>query len=65
MKAIGYRNYGSPDVLHCEDVETPSPDDDEVPRPSHSIWLTTQINPVSMAFSTARTRSRTPSFPRP
>jgi NADPH:quinone reductase-like Zn-dependent oxidoreductase len=30
MKAIVYRNYGSPDVLHCEDVEKPSPGDDEV-----------------------------------
>lgn len=31
MKAIVYRSYGSPDgVLHCEDVEQPSPGDDEV-----------------------------------
>ena len=30
MKAIVYRNYGSPDVLHCEDVEKPAPGDDEV-----------------------------------
>src|SRR5216684_2176681 len=30
MKAIVYREYGLPDVLHCEEVEKPSPGDDEV-----------------------------------
>jgi NADPH:quinone reductase-like Zn-dependent oxidoreductase len=30
MKAIVYRDYGSPDVLQCENVETPAPGDDEV-----------------------------------
>jgi NADPH:quinone reductase-like Zn-dependent oxidoreductase len=30
MKAIVYHNYGSPDVLKCEDFETPTPGDDEV-----------------------------------
>jgi NADPH:quinone reductase-like Zn-dependent oxidoreductase len=30
MKAIVYRNYGSSDVLHCEDVEKPAPGDGEV-----------------------------------
>ncbi|OLC44698.1 MAG: alcohol dehydrogenase [Acidobacteria bacterium 13_1_40CM_65_14] len=30
MKAIVYHSYGSPDVLHCEYVEKPSPGDDEV-----------------------------------
>lgn len=30
MKAVVYHTYGSPDVLHCEDVDKPSPKDDEV-----------------------------------
>jgi NADPH:quinone reductase-like Zn-dependent oxidoreductase len=30
MKAIVYRHYGAPDMLHCEDVEKPSPGDGEV-----------------------------------
>jgi NADPH:quinone reductase-like Zn-dependent oxidoreductase len=30
MKAVLYRTYGSPDVLHCEETEKPRPGDDEV-----------------------------------
>jgi NADPH:quinone reductase-like Zn-dependent oxidoreductase len=30
MKAIVYRTYGSPDVLHCEEVTKPAPGDNEV-----------------------------------
>ena len=30
MKAVVYRNFGSPDVLECLDVEKPTPADDEV-----------------------------------
>jgi len=30
MKAIVYQDFGSPDVLECQDIEKPTPADDEV-----------------------------------
>jgi len=30
MKAVVYRKYGSPDVLHMEDVDKPIPKDGEI-----------------------------------
>ena len=30
MKAIVYQNFGSPDILECQEIEKPVPGDDEV-----------------------------------
>lgn len=39
MKAIAYHQYGSPDVLHCEDVAIPTPGDDQVLLHVHAASL--------------------------
>lgn len=39
MKAIVYRNYGSPDVLKLEDVEKPTPTDDQILIKVHAVSI--------------------------
>ncbi len=46
MKAIVYHNYGSPDVLKCEDVEKPVPKDDEVLIKVRAA----SVNPIDRLF---------------
>jgi NADPH:quinone reductase-like Zn-dependent oxidoreductase len=46
MKAIVYHNYGSPDVLQCEDIEKPTAGDDEVLLKVRAA----SVNPVDRAF---------------
>ena len=46
MKAIVYRCYGSPDVLKVEDVEKPTPDDDEVLVKVHAA----SVNPLDWHY---------------
>jgi len=46
MKAIVYRCYGSPDVLEFEDVEKPTPADDEVLVKVHAA----SVNPLDWHY---------------
>lgn len=46
MKAIVYHNYGPPDVLQCEEIETPLPGDNEVLLKVRGA----SVNPVDRAF---------------
>ena len=42
MKAIVRKNYGSPDLLHLDDIDEPEPGDDEVLMRVHA----TSVNPA-------------------
>ncbi|MFL6228933.1 MAG: NAD(P)-dependent alcohol dehydrogenase [Pyrinomonadaceae bacterium] len=46
MKAIVYDNYGAPDVLKCEEIEKPTPADDEVLIRVRAA----AVNPVDRSF---------------
>ena len=46
MKAIVCRNYGSPDVLKCEEIEEPVAGDDEVLIRVRAA----SVNPVDRIF---------------
>jgi NADPH:quinone reductase-like Zn-dependent oxidoreductase len=48
MKAVVYRCYGSPDVLHVEQIEKPTPEDDQVLVRVHSA----SINPLDFHYMT-------------
>ena len=46
MKAIVYHNYGSPDVLKCEEIKKPTAGDDEVLIKVHAA----SVNPIDFHF---------------
>jgi NADPH:quinone reductase-like Zn-dependent oxidoreductase len=49
MKAIVYHNYGSPDVLKCEEIQKPTPGNDEVLIKIHAA----SVNAYDWHFLTA------------
>ncbi|MBK6911826.1 MAG: NAD(P)-dependent alcohol dehydrogenase [bacterium] len=64
MKAITFRNYGSPDVLKYEDVPTPSPNDDEVLIKIHAAsvnaadWHLLRAEPFPVRFMLGLTKPK-------
>ena len=64
MKAITFRNYGSPDVLIYEDVPTPSPNDDEVLIKIHAAsvnaadWHLLRAEPFPVRFMLGLTKPK-------
>lgn len=50
MKAMVYHDYGSPDVLHCEEIEKPFPNDDQVLIKVHAA----SVNPLDVGLMKGR-----------
>ena len=45
MKAITFTKYGSPDLLHLEEVATPKPNDDEALVKIHASSINSWPSP--------------------
>lgn len=64
MKAITFRQYGSPDVLKYEDVPTPTPNDDEVLIKIHAAsvnaadWHLLRADPFPVRFMMGLTKPK-------
>ncbi len=64
MKAIVYKKYGSPDVLHLEEIEKPTPNDDEILVKVHATTVnrtdcaTVRAKPFFMRLATGLFRPK-------